>query len=51
MVRLTSPTGVTVNVGDDKAAQLTSIGYTAETKSEPKAPAKKATSSTTKKKS
>lgn len=48
MPRLTSPTGVTVNVSDEKAAQLTSVGYTAK-KSESKAPAKKAASSTTKK--
>jgi hypothetical protein len=37
MPRLTSPTGVTVNVSDEKAAQLASVGYVAE-----KPPAKKA---------
>lgn len=46
MARLTSPTGVTVNVSDEKAAQLSSVGYSpvkeeSETK---KAPAKKAAS-------
>ena len=30
MARLTSPTGITVNVSDEKAAQLASIGYVAE---------------------
>ena len=43
MARLTSPTGVTVNVNDEKAAQLASVGYKAE-KSEPKAAPKKASS-------
>ena len=44
MPRLTSPTGVTVNVSDEKAAQLSSVGYAAadEKKS---APAKKAAAS------
>lgn len=45
MARLTSPTGVTVNVSDEKAAQLASVGYKAEAKSEPKAPTKKSASS------
>ena len=40
MARLTSPTGVTVNVSDEKAAQLASVGYKAV--DEKKAPAKKA---------
>ena len=40
MPRLTSPTGVTVNVSDEKADVLRSVGYEAvEAK---KAPAKKA---------
>lgn len=43
MARLTSPTGVTVNVSDEKAAQLESVGYKAA--DEKKAPAKKAPSS------
>lgn len=34
MPRLTSPTGITVNVSDEKAAQLASVGYTAEAKAE-----------------
>lgn len=42
MARLTSPTGVTVNVSDEKAEQLASVGYKAEGA---KAPAKKAASS------
>lgn len=45
MARLTSPTGITVNVSDEKAAQLASVGYKPEAKSETKAPAKKAASS------
>jgi hypothetical protein len=49
MARMTSPTGVTVNVSDEKAAQLASVGYVAE-KSETKAPAKKAASSKSSKK-
>ena len=49
MARLTSPTGVTVNVSDEKAEQLASVGYKAE-KSEDKAPAKKAASSSKSKK-
>ena len=40
MARLTSPTGVTVNVSDEKAAQLKSVGY--KPADEKKAPAKKA---------
>ena len=40
MARLTSPTGVTVNVSDEKAAQLQSVGY--KPADEKKAPAKKA---------
>lgn len=40
MPRLTSPTGVTVNVSDEKAKQLETVGYKAA--SERKAPAKKA---------
>ena len=43
MPRLTSPTGITVNVSDEKAEQLASVGYKAE-KSD-KAPAKKSASS------
>ena len=42
MPRLTSPTGITVNVSDEKAAQLASVGYKAE--GEKKAPAKKSAS-------
>ena len=49
MPRVTSPTGVTVNVSDEKAGQLMSIGYSsaddASTQSAKKAPAKKAASS------
>lgn len=45
MPRLTSPTGVTVNVSDEKAAQLRSVGYVAVKQESTKAPAKKATSS------
>lgn len=45
MPRLTSPTGITVNVSDEKAAQLSSVGYKAEAKSEPKSTPKKASSS------
>lgn len=45
MARLTTPTGVTVVVSDEKAETLRQIGYAPE-KSEPtKAPAKKAASS------
>lgn len=44
MPRLTSPTGITVNVSDEKAEQLASVGYKAE-KSESKATAKKSASS------
>lgn len=43
MARLTSPTGITVNVSDEKADQLKSVGYKAA--DEQKAPAKKAASS------
>lgn len=49
MARLTSPTGITVNVSDEKAAQLASVGYKAEAKSEPKSTTKKSSSSKTKK--
>lgn len=42
MARLTSPTGITVNVSDEKADQLKAVGYTAEAT---KAPAKKSASS------
>ena len=45
MPRLTSPTGITVNVSDEKAEQLKSVGYKAEAESKPKATAKKASSS------
>lgn len=41
MPRLTSPLGITVNVSDAKAEQLTSVGYK-PAESEKKAPAKKA---------
>ena len=44
MARLTSPSGVVVNVDDAKAAQLASIGFVAvkdERKAETEAPAKK----------
>ena len=41
MARLTSPTGVTVNVSDEKAARLASVGYVPESPAEKKAPAKK----------
>ena len=41
MARLTSPTGVTVNVSDEKAEQLKSVGYKASAKSEPAKPAAK----------
>jgi hypothetical protein len=44
MARLTSPSGVTVDVSDEKAETLRQIGYKAEAKSEPKAPAKKSAS-------
>lgn len=46
MARLKSPTGVTVNVGDEKAEQLRSIGYK-PVSDEPakKAPAKRSASS------
>lgn len=30
MPRLTSPTGITVNVSDEKAEQLKAVGYKAE---------------------
>ena len=43
MPRLTSPTGVTVNVSDEKADQLASVGYKVE--DEKKASTKKSTSS------
>ena len=46
MPRLTSPSGVTVNVSDEKADQLKSVGYKAE--SEAKATAKKSSSSSKK---
>jgi hypothetical protein len=42
MPRLTSPTGITVNVSDEKAEQLSSVGY--RPVGESKAPAKKAAS-------
>ena len=42
MARLTSPTGITVNVSDEKAAQLKAVGYVADEK---KSTAKKASSS------
>ena len=45
MARLTSPSGVVVNVDDAKAAQLASIGFVAvkdERKAETGTPAKKA---------
>lgn len=46
MPRLVSPTGVTVNVSDEKAADLEAAGYTsADDKSTTKTPAKKATAS------
>lgn len=48
MPRLTSPTGVTVNVSDEKAAQLASVGYKAESEAKKSAP-KKASSSKSKK--
>ena len=42
MPRLTSPTGVVVNVSDEKAAQLAAIGYQpASDDSDRQAPAKK----------
>lgn len=41
MVRMTSPTGVTVNVSDEKADRLASVGYV-PVNAEKKAPAKKA---------
>ena len=44
MPRLTSPLGITVNVSDEKAAQLTSVGYK-PAESEKKSTAKKASSS------
>lgn len=40
MPRLMSPTGITVNVSDEKAEQLASVGYKAAD-GEKKAPAKK----------
>ena len=46
MARLTSPSGVVVNVSDAKAEQLASIGFVAvkdDGKAEAKAPAKLAT--------
>lgn len=43
MPRLTSPTGVTVNVSDEKAEQLAGVGY--KPADEKKAPAKKSASS------
>ena len=46
MARLTSPSGVVVDVSDEKAATLAAIGYKAESK----APAKKAASSKSSKK-
>ena len=42
MPKLTSPTGVTVNVSEDKADQLRAIGYSADGIAAKKAPAKKA---------
>lgn len=42
MPRLTSPTGITVNVSDEKADQLKAVGYTVDEK---KAPAQKSTTS------
>ena len=45
MPRLTSPTGITVNVSDEKAEQLASVGYKAADSESKKAPAKKAASS------
>lgn len=46
MPRLVSPTGVTVNVSDDKAVDLKAAGYTsADDKSTTKAPAKKSAAS------
>ena len=43
MPRLTSPTGVTVNVSDEKAAQLKAVGYAADSSSsESKTATKKA---------
>lgn len=47
MARLTSPTGVTVNVSDEKADRLKSVGYSEAKSSEQKAPAKKVTPSKT----
>lgn len=41
MARLVSPSGVVVDVSDEKAVTLTAIGYKAESKT----PAKKAASS------
>lgn len=43
MARLTSPTGITVNVSDEKAEQLKSVGYKAV--SERKSSTKKSASS------
>lgn len=42
MPRLTSPTGITVNVSDEKADQLKSVGYKAAADGESKTTAKKA---------
>ena len=43
MTRVTSPTGVVVNVNDEKAAQLVAIGYLPVTASgDQQEPAKKA---------
>jgi hypothetical protein len=47
MARMTSPNGITVNVSDEKAAQLASVGYK-PAEQEAKAPAKKAASSKSK---
>lgn len=45
MARLTSPTGVTVSVSDEKAAQLKAVGYSSIDEAPKKAPAKKSASS------
>lgn len=50
MPRLTSPTGITVNVGDEKAEQLLSVGYKpADGAKSGKTPAKKAAAKSGKK--
>jgi hypothetical protein len=44
MARLTSPTGTTVNVADDKVEALTRRGFKPVEESAPKTPAKRAAS-------